>query len=61
MKPEASLKSDKLSGAETNFAGECYDDKELDKHRVCEVILNRLINSKFANTILESPESTRSL
>ncbi len=35
------------------LAGECYDDKELDKRRVCEVILNRVSNSKFANTILE--------
>ena len=35
------------------LAGECYDDKELDKRRVCEVILNRVSSSKFANSILE--------
>lgn len=35
------------------LAGECYDDKELDKRRVCEVILNRVSSCKFANSILE--------
>ena len=35
------------------LAGECYDDKELDKRRVCEVILNRVSNKNFADTILE--------
>lgn len=35
------------------LAGECYDDKELDKRHVCEVILNRVSNKKFADTILE--------
>lgn len=40
------------------LAGECYDDKELDKHRVCEVIVNRVSNDKFANTILEVLETS---
>lgn len=35
------------------LAGECYDDEKLDKRRVCEVILNRVSSSNFANTILE--------
>ena len=35
------------------LAGECYDDKELDKRHVCEVILNRVSNNNFANTIIE--------
>ena len=39
------------------LAGECYDDKELDKHRVCEVIVNRVSSNKFANTVLEVVET----
>ena len=35
------------------LAGECYDDKKLDKRHVCEVILNRVSNINFANTVLE--------
>lgn len=44
---------DELHAIARTLAGECYDDKELDKRRVCEVILNRVSNSKFANTVLE--------
>lgn len=35
------------------LAGECYDDKEQDKRLVCEVILNRVSDSRFDNTIYE--------
>ena len=42
-----------LQAIAQTLAGECYDNKELDKRRVCEVILNRVSNSRFANTILE--------
>lgn len=34
------------------LAGECYDDKALDKQLVCEVILNRVSNGGFGDTIL---------
>lgn len=34
------------------LAGECYDDKPLDKRFVCEVILNRVSNEGFGDTIL---------
>ncbi len=44
---------EELHAIAQTLAGECYDDKELDKRRVCEVILNRVSNSKFANSILE--------
>lgn len=44
---------DELNAIARTLAGECYDDKELDKRHVCEVILNRVSNSSFANTILE--------
>ena len=44
---------DELHAIAQSLAGECYDDKELDKRRVCEVILNRVSNSNFANTVLE--------
>ena len=43
---------EELHAIAKTLAGECYDDKELDKRCVCEVILNRVSNSKFANTIL---------
>ncbi len=29
------------------LAGECYDDKELDKRKVCEVVLNRVSDGRF--------------
>lgn len=50
---QAQWSTDELHAIAQTLAGECYDDKELDKRRVCEVILNRVSNSKFANTILE--------
>ena len=50
---QAQWNRDELDAIARTLAGECYDDKELDKRRVCEVILNRVSNSKFANTILE--------
>ena len=31
------------------LAGECYDDKEWDKRRVCEVILNRVSEQALAD------------
>lgn len=34
------------------LAGECYEDKKLDKRLVCEVILNRVSNDEFSDTIL---------
>lgn len=50
---QAQWSTDELHAIALTLAGECYDDKELDKRHVCEVILNRVSNSKFANTILE--------
>ncbi len=35
------------------LAGECYDDKEPDKRRVCEVILNRVSDGRFGDSIIE--------
>lgn len=35
------------------LSGECYDDKELDKRRVCEVILNRVSDGRFGASICE--------
>ena len=42
-----------LNAMAKTLAGECYDNKTLDKRRVCEVILNRVSNINFADTILE--------
>lgn len=35
------------------LAGECYDHKTEDKRRVCEVILNRVSDGRFGNSIME--------
>ncbi len=35
------------------LAGECYDDKVHDKRRVCEVIVNRVSDGSWGNTVLE--------
>lgn len=35
------------------LAGECYDDKELDKRLVCEVILNRVGKAEFGYTVID--------
>lgn len=35
------------------LAGECYDDKEHDKRLVCEVILNRVSDGRFGDSVLE--------
>lgn len=35
------------------LAGECYDDKENDKRLVCEVILNRVSDGRFGDTIYD--------
>ena len=42
------------------LAGECYEDMPQDKRLVCEVILNRVSDDRFANTItdvLETPNA----
>lgn len=45
---------EELQAMALTLAGECYDDKELDKRRVCEVILNRVSDGRFGgNTIIE--------
>ena len=35
------------------LAGECYDDKAHDKRLVCEVILNRVSDGRFGDSICE--------
>ncbi len=35
------------------LAGECYDDKVQDKRLVCEVILNRVSDGRFGDSVLE--------
>ncbi len=35
------------------LAGECYNDKVHDKRRVCEVIVNRVSDGSWGNTVLE--------
>lgn len=35
------------------LAGECYEDKVQDKRLVCEVILNRVSNDDFGDTIFD--------
>lgn len=42
-----------LAAMAQTLSGECYDDKELDKRRVCEVILNRVSDGHFGNSICD--------
>lgn len=44
---------EELNAMARTLSGECYEDKELDKRRVCEVILNRVSDGRFGNTICE--------
>ena len=44
---------EELQAMALTLAGECYDDKELDKRRVCEVILNRVSDGRFGDSIIE--------
>lgn len=39
-----------LQAMALTLAGECYDDKEDDKRKVCEVILNRVSDGHFGGT-----------
>lgn len=45
--------TEELQAMALTLAGECYDDKELDKRRVCEVILNRVSSDQFGDSIIE--------
>ena len=49
-------KSDLMAIAKT-LAGECYDDKVYDKRLVCEVILNRVSDDRFANSVIDVLET----
>jgi hypothetical protein len=52
--PEASrYTTDELAAIALTLAGECYEDKEQDKRGVCEVILNRVSDGHFGNSIIE--------
>ncbi|GEM_PF-2063592 len=63
--PKAAIKSEKSIAKETPFsdeeveviaktlAGECYDDKLNDKRLVVEVILNRVANGRFGESVIE--------
>lgn len=42
-----------LAAIVQTLAGECYDDKEHDKRRVVEVILNRVSDGRFGDSIYE--------
>ena len=48
----APIKASDIRAIAQTLAGECYDDKELDKRRVCEVILNRVSSKGFPNSVL---------
>lgn len=48
--------SERYAMAKT-LAGECYDDKPHDKRLVCEVILNRVSDERFEDTIIDVLET----
>lgn len=45
--------AEELNAMARTLSGECFEDKELDKRRVCEVILNRVSDGRFGDTICE--------
>lgn len=51
--PEPPWSDEEVHAIARTLAGECYDDKENDKRLVCEVILNRVSDSRWGNTVLE--------
>lgn len=44
---------EELRAISQTLSGECYDDKEHDKRLVCEVILNRVSDGRFGDSICE--------
>lgn len=44
---------DELKAMAQTLSGECYDDKAHDKRLVCEVILNRVGDGRFGDSIVE--------
>lgn len=52
-KPVQLWTDEELDAMALTLAGECYDDKEQDKRLVCEVILNRVSNEDFADSIID--------
>jgi len=42
-----------LEAMALTLAGECYDENERDKRLVCEVILNRVSDGSFGDSIIE--------
>lgn len=44
---------EELEAMVLTLAGECYDDKVQDKRLVCEVILNRVSDGRFGDSVLE--------
>ena len=51
--PEDLWTKAELEAMALTLAGECYDDKEQDKRKVCEVILNRVSSDEFPDSILD--------
>lgn len=51
--PAPQWSEDELEAMVLTLAGECYDDKEADKRLVCEVILNRVSDGRFGDTVVE--------
>lgn len=50
---ETKWTDDELQAMALTLAGECYDDKAHDKRLVCEVILNRVSDGRFGDSICE--------
>ena len=52
VEPQEILWSDEdLQDMTRTLAGECYEDKPMDKRLVCEVILNRVSTGEWGDTI----------
>lgn len=44
---------EELDALALTLSGECYDHKTQDKRRVCEVVLNRVSDGRFGESIVE--------
>lgn len=44
---------EELDALALTLSGECYDHKTQDKRRVCEVVLNRVSDGRFGDSVIE--------
>lgn len=53
FKPLHLISNEEIDAVAVTIAGECYDDKPADKRRVAEVIVNRVSDGRFGDSIIK--------